>query len=307
MNSTPGSAARHQEDGRLVGCGTALITPFTAGGAIDERALRGFIDWQLDEGIDFVVPCGSTGEAATMTLAEHRRVVEITVEQVKGRVPVVAGAGSNDTVKAIELSHVVREAGATHLLHTSPMYNKPPQRGIAAHYTAIAEAVDLPLVIYNVPGRTGSNVDAATTLELAWHPRIVSVKEASGNLAQVTDCIRGKPSGFTVLSGDDELTLPILALGGDGLISVVSNVVPALMSQLVRLGRANRIEEAQHIHMRLLPWMRMAFVESNPMPVKAALSMMQMCENVLRSPLVPMSDTHSSAVRDALRTAGALA
>ena len=307
MSGTKGTTAAHHEDGTLVGCGTALITPFTTSGAVDERALRGFVDWQIDEGIDFVVPCGSTGEAATMTLDEHRRVVEITVEQVRGRVPVVAGAGSNDTTKAIELSRLMREAGATHLLHTSPMYNKPPQRGIVAHYTAIAEAVDLPIVIYNVPGRTGSNVDAATTLELAWHPRIVSVKEASGNLPQVTDCIRGKPAGFTVLSGDDELTLPILSLGGDGLISVVSNVVPALMSSLVRLGRQGKMEEARHLHMRLLPWMRMAFVESNPIPVKAALSMMEMCENVLRSPLVPMSESHESGVRDALRTAGALA
>jgi 4-hydroxy-tetrahydrodipicolinate synthase len=186
------------------------------------------------------------------------------------------------------------------------MYNKPPQRGIMAHYTAIAEAVDLPTVIYNVPGRTGSNVEASTTLHLAWHPRIVSVKEASGNLPQITDCIRGKPSGFTVLSGDDELTLPILALGGDGLISVVSNVVPGLMSTLVRLGRDGQMEEARHIHMRLLPWMRAAFIESNPIPVKAALSMMEMCENVLRSPLVPMSESHNAGVRDALRTAGAV-
>jgi 4-hydroxy-tetrahydrodipicolinate synthase len=306
MSSTQGTATVRPDDGTLMGCGTALITPFTAVGDVDERALRGFVDWQIDEGIDFVVPCGSTGEAATMTLDEHRRVVEITVKQARGRVSVVAGAGSNDTAKAIELSRLMREAGATHLLHTSPMYNKPPQRGIVAHYTAIAEAVDLPIVIYNVPGRTGSNVDAATTLELAWHPRIVSVKEASGNLPQVTDCIRGKPAGFTVLSGDDELTLPILALGGDGLISVVSNVVPALMSSLVRLARQGQLEEARHIHMRLLPWMRMAFVESNPIPVKAALSMMDMCKNVLRSPLLPMSESHEAGVRDALRTAGAL-
>ena len=291
---------------RLVGCGTALITPFTAGGEIDERALRGFVDWQLDEGIDFVVPCGSTGEAATMTLAEHRRVVEVTVEQVRGRVPVVAGAGSNDTLKAIELSRLMREAGATHLLHASPMYNKPPQRGIVAHFTAIADAAQLPIIIYNVPGRTGSNVDAATTLELAWHPGIVSVKEASGNLAQITDCIRGRPAGFSVLSGDDELTLPILALGGDGLISVVSNVAPQLVTELVRLARQCKLEEAQHIHMRLLPWMRAAFMESNPMPTKAALEMMGMCENVLRSPLVPMSAAHESVVRDALRAVGAL-
>jgi 4-hydroxy-tetrahydrodipicolinate synthase len=293
-------------DSRLVGCGTALATPFTIGGAIDERALRDFVDWQLDEGIDFVVPCGSTGEAATMTLAEHRRVVEVTVEQVNGRVPVVAGAGSNDTQKAIDLSHAMEEAGATHLLHTSPMYNKPPQRGIVAHFTAIAEAVHLPIVIYNVPGRTGSNIEAATTLEMAWHPRIVSVKEASGNLAQITDCIRGKPAGFTVLSGDDELTLPILALGGDGLISVVSNVVPRLMSELVRLGRECQLEEARQIHMQLMPWMRAAFIESNPMPVKAALTMMGKFENVLRLPLVPMDDTKSPIVRGALRAAGVL-
>ncbi len=290
----------------LVGCGTALATPFTPSGAIDERALRGFVDWQLDEGIDFVVPCGSTGEAATMTAAEHRRVVEITVEQVKGRVPVVAGAGSNDTMKAIELSRAMQEAGATHLLHVSPMYNKPPQRGIVAHFTAIADAVHLPIVIYNVPGRTGSNIEAATTLELAWHPRIISVKEASGNLAQITDCIRNKPAGFTVLSGDDELTLPILSLGGDGLISVISNVVPHLMTQLVRFGRESRFEEARHIHVQLLPWMRAAFVESNPVPVKAALSMMGKFENVLRLPLVPMDESLTPIVRDALRAAGAL-
>lgn len=293
-------------DGRLVGCGTALITPFTSSGAVDERALRGVVQWQLDEGIDFVVPCGSTGEAATMTFDEHRRVVEITVEQVDGRVPVVAGAGSNDTVKAIELSRAMREAGATHLLHASPMYNKPPQRGIVAHFTAIADAVDLPIVVYNVPGRTASNIEATTTLELARHPGIISVKEASANLPQITDCIRGRPAGFTVLSGDDELTLPILVLGGDGLISVVSNVVPRLMTELVALGRARRFEEAQQLHMRLLPWMRAAFVESNPIPVKAALAMMGRCENVLRSPLVPMAANHDATVRDALRAVGAL-
>jgi 4-hydroxy-tetrahydrodipicolinate synthase len=291
---------------RLVGCGTALATPFTASGSIDERALRGFVDWQLDEGIDFVVPCGSTGEAATMTLAEHRRVVEITVEQVRGRVPVVAGAGSNDTLKAIELSHAMQEAGATHLLHTSPMYNKPPQRGIVAHFTAIADAVRLPIIIYNVPGRTGSNIDAATTLEMAWHPRIVSIKEASGNLPQITDCIRGKPAGFTVLSGDDELTLPILALGGDGLISVVSNVVPRLMAELVKLGRECKLEDAQHVHMQLIPWMRAAFIESNPLPVKVALTMMGKFENILRLPLVPLDESKTPIVRDALRSAGVL-
>ena len=290
----------------LTGCGTALATPFTRGGDVDERALRGFVDWQIDEGIDFLVPCGSTGEAATMSPEEHRRVVEITVEQARGRVPVVAGAGSNDTRKAIELSRAMKELGATHLLHVSPMYNKPPQRGIVAHFEAIADAVDLPIVVYNVPGRTGSNIEAATSLQLAKRERIVSVKEASGNLQQITDVIAGKPKGFTVLSGDDELTLPILALGGDGLVSVVSNVVPKQMTELVRLARAGKAEEARALHMRMLPWMRAAFIESNPMPVKFALAAMGKMENVLRAPLVALDAKKEAAVRAALATAGAL-
>ncbi|MDB4881843.1 MAG: Dihydrodipicolinate synthase [Gemmatimonadetes bacterium] len=290
----------------LVGCGTALATPFTATGALDERALRGFVDWQLDEGIDFLVPCGSTGEAATMTLAEHRRVVEITAEQTRGRVPVVAGAGSNDTVKAIALSRELREVGATHLLHVAPMYSKPPQRGMALHFRAIADAVDLPIVLYNVPSRTACNIEAATTLELAAHPRITSMKEASGLLPQITDIIAGRPDGFTLLSGDDELTLPILALGGDGLISVASNVVPRQMAELVRKGRAGDLSGARELHLRLLPWLRAAFLETNPIPVKAALTMMGRFENVLRSPLVTLDHRHDAAVRDALRRVGAL-
>ena len=292
-------------DTLLRGCGTALATPFTGRGALDERALRGFVDWQIDEGIDFLVPCGSTGEAATMTPAEHFRVVEITVEQARGRVPVVAGAGSNDTAKAIETSRRMKEAGATHLLHVSPMYNKPPQRGLVAHFTAIAESTTLPLIVYNVPGRTGSNVEAATTLELAKHPRIQGVKEASANLQQITDCIVGRPKGFSVLSGDDELTLPILALGGDGLISVISNVVPKAMTRLVKLARTGDLSGAREMHMRLLPWMRAAFIESNPIPVKAALAMMGKMENVLRRPLVPLMEGNAAAVRAALVQADA--
>jgi 4-hydroxy-tetrahydrodipicolinate synthase len=293
-------------DPLLTGCGTALATPFTTSGALDERALRGFVDWQIDEGIDFVVPCGSTGEAATMTPAEHVRVVEITVEQARGRVPVVAGAGSNDTAKAIETSRRMKEAGATHLLHVSPMYNKPPQRGLVAHFTAIADETSLPVVVYNVPGRTSSNVEATTTLELAKHPRIQSVKEASGNLQQITDCIVGKPKGFTVLSGDDELTLPVLALGGDGLISVISNATPKLMTELVRAGRKGDVARARELHRQLLPWMRAAFVESNPVPVKAALAMMGKMQNVLRLPLVPLAAAKADTVRAALVQAGAL-
>src|SRR3954468_7188125 len=289
---------------RLTGCGTALVTPFIKSGEIDERSLRAFVDWQIASGVHFVVPCGSTGEAATMTLEEHRRVVEITVEQVKGRVAVVAGAGSNDTAKAIALSKTMKEVGATHLLHTSPMYNKPPQRGIIEHYKALASAVDLPIVVYNVPGRTGSNIEAKTTLQMAEIKGIHAVKEASGNLNQIADVIRGRQKGFMVLSGDDELTLPVMALGGDGIISVVSNAIPGPMSTLCDLMAAGDLAAARKLHMQLLPWMRAAFIESNPLPVKAGLAMMGKIKNVLRLPLVPMSESHNDAVKGALRTAG---
>ena len=292
---------------RLVGCGTALVTPFNADGSIDEAALRALVDWQIEEGIHFLVPCGSTGEAATMTLEEHCRVVRVTVEQAAGRVPIVAGAGSNDTHTAIALSRAMRDCGATHLLHTSPMYNKPPQRGIVAHYRAIAATTDLPIVIYNVPGRTGSNIEAKTTLEMAKIPGIAAVKEASGQLGQIADILRGRPEGFSVLSGDDELTFPVMALGGDGIVSVVSNATPRPMAQLCDAMRRGEIDAAREIHFRLLPWMRAAFVESNPLPVKAALSMMGRMQNVLRLPLVPLADAHADVVRRALATAGALA
>ena len=289
---------------RLAGCGTALVTPFTRGGDVDERALRALVEWQLAEGIHFLVPCGSTGEAATMTPDEQRRVIEIVVDTVNGRVPVVAGAASNDTQRAIALSRAAKDVGATHLLHTSPMYNKPPQRGIIAHYRAIADAVDLPIVVYNVPGRTGSNVEARTTLTLAATPRIVAVKEASGNLGQITDILRDRPREFSVLSGDDELTLSVMAAGGDGIISVVSNATPRLMSELCECMHKGDVAGARDRHFRLLPWMRAAFIESNPLPVKAALAMMRKIENVLRLPLVPMDEKHVSLVRGALATAG---
>ena len=291
----------------LRGCGTALATPFSADGSIDEKALRAFVEWQVTEGIHFVVPCGSTGEAATMTGEEHRRVVDITVEQVNGRVPIVAGAGSNDTKKAIALSKEMRDAGATHLLHTSPMYNKPPQRGIIAHFRAIADATDLPIVVYNVPGRTGSNVEAATTLALAEHENITAVKEASGNMAQIAEIIRNRPEDFTILSGDDGLTLSVMAEGGDGVISVTSNVVPKLTSRVVELFDEGDVEGARELAHELADWTSAAFVESNPIPVKAALAMMGRAENVLRLPLVPMAESNNEVVRSALRKAGALA
>jgi len=292
--------------GVLTGCGTALVTPFTDTGALDEPALREFVDWQIAEGVHFLVPCGSTGEAATMTLDEHRRVVAITVEQANGRLPVVAGAGSNDTQKAIALSKEMQTVGASHLLHTSPMYNKPPQRGIVAHFRAIADAVPLPIVIYNVPGRTGSNVEAATTLELAEDERFVAVKEASGNLAQISEIIRNCPAGFSVLSGDDALTVPVMADGGDGVISVTSNVVPKLVSQLTECLALGDLVQARSLSHQLAPWTTAAFVESNPIPTKAALSLMGRMKNVLRLPLVPLAEKYGELLKSSLEAVGAL-
>ena len=295
------------KDASLRGCGTALVTPFARDGSLDEKALRALVDWQIAEGIHFLVPCGSTGEAATLTSVEHRRVVEIVVEQAAGRVPICAGAGSNDTRRAIAQSKEMQAAGATHLLHVSPMYNKPPQRGLIAHFRAIAESTSLPIVLYNVPGRTGGNVEAPTTLDLATVPNIVAMKEASGNLAQIGDIIRGRPEGFIVLSGDDALTLPVMAAGGDGVISVVSNVTPRAMAQLTERMRAGDVAAARAIHDRLWSWMQTAFIESNPIPAKFALSLMGRIENVLRLPLVPLAETHHAAVRASLEKAGALA
>lgn len=292
---------------RLAGCGTALVTPFLESGDVDERSLRSLVEWQIASGVHFVVPCGSTGEAATMTIPEHRRVVEITVEQAAGRVAVVAGAASNDTRKAIALSREMEAAGATHLLHASPMYNKPPQRGIVAHFLAIADAVRTPIVVYNVPGRTGSNVEAATTLELAEHSNIVAVKEASGNLGQIGEIIRHRPATFSVLSGDDPLTLQVMADGGDGVISVTSNVAPRLVAQLTELCAAGDFSAAREVHHQLAEWTAAAFVEPNPIPAKAALAMMGRISNVLRLPLVPLAAKFETTVRAALVSVGALA
>jgi 4-hydroxy-tetrahydrodipicolinate synthase len=291
----------------LRGCGTALVTPFTADGAIDEPALRALVQAQLAAGIHFLVPCGSTGEAATLSFDEHVRVVEIVADEVRGRVPVVAGAGSNDTAKAIAFSQAVAGAGATHLLHVSPMYSKPPQRGIIAHFHAIADATALPIMLYNVPGRTASNMEAETTLHLAEHPRIVAVKEASGNLAQMDVILRDRPEGFLVFSGDDAITLPLMALGAEGIVSVVSNVFPRAMVQLVDAMFSDDFARARSLHRALLPFFSAAFVESNPMPVKAVLAADGTMVNVLRSPLVPLGAEHAqrvlavvSSVRDAL-------
>jgi 4-hydroxy-tetrahydrodipicolinate synthase len=291
---------------RFAGCGTALVTPFTSDGAVDEPALRSLVNWQIEQGVHFLVPIGSTGEAATLTPAEQRRVVEVVVEQAGGRVPVVAGAGSNDTRRAVAASRAMRELGITHLLHVAPMYNRPPQRGIVQHFRAIVEASDLPVIAYNVPGRTGCNIEAETALEIAELPNVVGIKEASGNLAQVAEIVRNRPPHFSVLSGDDALTLAVMEAGGDGVVSVVSNATPRAMTELVSRCLAGEYSVARAIHERLEPWMRSAFVESNPIPVKAALAMLGRACNVLRLPLVPLEERYEPLLWESLVHAGAL-
>jgi 4-hydroxy-tetrahydrodipicolinate synthase len=288
----------------LTGCGTALVTPFDDQGKVDEPTLRRLVEWQLAEGVHFLVPCGSTGEAVTMTQDEHLRVVAITAEVANGRVPIVAGAGSNDTARAIALSRALVGVGATHLLHVTPMYNKPPQRGLLAHFTAIADACDLPTVLYNVPGRTAINLAADTTLRLAEHARIVAIKEASADLAQITEILRSRPADFSVLSGDDGMTLAVIAAGGHGIVSVISNATPRPMADMVNAALSGDFASARQVNLRLTPWMRAAFVESNPIPVKAALHMMGRIGSRLRLPLVELSAAHTATVRDALITAG---
>lgn len=288
----------------LRGAITALVTPFTSDGRLDEPALRELVAWQVEQGIDGVVPVGSTGEAATLTLAERARVVAITAEVVAGRVPVIAGAGSNDTAAAMENSRVLAAAGATHLLHVSPMYSKPPQRGLLAHFRAVADAATMPVVLYNVPGRTASNMDVETQLALAEHPNIVATKEASGNIEQIGEIIRRRPAGFAVLSGDDALTADVMALGGDGVISVVSNAVPATMHALTAAAARGDDAAARALHDTLLPLFSAAFVESNPIPIKAALAVMGRIGNVLRLPLVPLDTRYEDVVRHALVSAG---
>jgi len=290
----------------LSGCGTALVTPFLADGAVDEPALRALVEWQIAEGIDFLVPCGSTGEAATLDQEEHLRVVAITAEVAAGRVPVVGGAASNDTKKAIALSRLVIDAGATHLLHASPMYSRPPQRGIVGHFMAIADAVSRPVVLYNVPSRTASNMEAATTLTLAAHPNIVAMKEASGNIAQIEEIMRNRPDGFAVFSGDDAVTMQLMTRGANGVISVISNAAPRKMSDLTRAMLRGDVNTA-HMHDGTLKALyRASGLESNPIPIKAALELLGRAGNVLRLPLVPLAAEYVSAVREALVAAGAL-
>jgi 4-hydroxy-tetrahydrodipicolinate synthase len=289
---------------RLQGCGTALITPFTGDGAVDLPALRALVDWQIAEGIDFLVPCGSTGEAQTLSELERERVVAAVIEVAAGRVPVMAGATSNDTARAVEEIQRMCRLGADYILTATPYYNRPTQEGLYRHFLAAADAATRPVCLYNVPGRTAVNLTPSVTLRLSSHPNIMGIKEASGDLKQMMTILRERPDDFSVLSGDDWLTLPLIAAGGDGLISVISNEVPAAMTALIHLLLSENYEKARSWHYRLLPLMDANFLETNPAPVKAALYCMGRIENVLRLPLVPVSDATLTSLRIALREAG---
>ncbi|MFN8095748.1 MAG: 4-hydroxy-tetrahydrodipicolinate synthase [Vicinamibacteria bacterium] len=271
----------------FTGCGTALVTPFTATGAVDEAGVRRLARRQIDGGVHFLVPCGTTGEAPTLSAAERRRVVEIVVDEARGKVPVLAGAGGYDTREVVEAAREMRAAGADGLLSVTPYYNKPTPEGLFRHYSAIAEATPLPIVLYNVPGRTGCNIDPATLGRLATIPRVVAVKEASGNMTQICEVVRAAPDGFFVLSGDDALTLPAMAVGARGIISVASNEVPEEMAQMVEAAERGDFAAARAIHSRLLPLLLGNFAESNPIPVKAAMALMGLVEENYRLPMVP--------------------
>ena len=286
------------------GAMTAIATPFASDGAVDYEALRRLVAWQVDSGIHGLVPCGTTGEGATLDDDEHARVIATVAETVGGRVPVIAGCGSNDTRRTVAAAKRAREAGATGLLVVSPYYNKPNRSGMLAHYHAVADATELPIMLYNVPGRTGQNLGSELILELARIERIVAVKEASGNLEQIAAIVESRPSGFGVFSGDDALALPTVALGADGLVSVVSNEAPGEIAALLDAALAGRLDQARAIHYKLLPLMRANFLESNPVTVKTALEILGRCSGRVRSPLGPAAASTVDAVRRALRSGG---
>src|SRR5438552_12149511 len=272
---------------RFTGTGTALVTPFRNDGALDELALEELIQRQIDRGIDFLVPCGTTGESPTLTHEEHLRVVEITVNVVKGKVPVLAGAGGYNTREVIVRARELAEIGVDGILSVTPYYNKPTQEGLYQHFRLIAEAVPLPIILYSVQGRTGVNIEPATVKRLAEIENIVGVKEASGNISQMAAILNSVPEDFIVLSGDDAITLPLMAVGGRGVISVASNEVPREMSQMVEAVERGDFAAARKLHASLLPLMLVNFVESNPIPVKAAMAAMGLLDEVYRLPMVP--------------------
>jgi 4-hydroxy-tetrahydrodipicolinate synthase len=290
---------------KLLGCGTAIVTPFLADGSLDEKALRALVSWQIESGIDFLVPCGTTGETPTLSHDEWRRVIEITVETAAGRVPIVAGATSNCTADAVaKASEAAGIKGVDALLSASPYYNKPTQEGQFQHFKAVVEAAGIPVIIYNVPGRTGVNVEPATLVRLAALPNVVAVKEASGNITQIGEICGLLPQPFAVLSGDDALTLPVIAVGGQGVISVASNAFPAEMTELTRAALDNDWTRARQLHHKYLALMQANFIESNPMPIKAVLAMQGRIQENYRLPMCKMQPHLRAKLESIARAAG---
>ena len=287
----------------LRGAWTALVTPFK-GGEVDERAMREAVDFQVAGGINGLVPCGSTGESSTLTYEEHIRVIQITVDAARKRVPVLAGAGANSTAEALHLCLASKDVGADGVLVVAPYYNRPSQKGLCVHYEALLDAVDLPLVLYNIPGRTGINVEPDTVAVLSRHPRFVGIKEAAGNCDQVSRLFDLCGTDFQVLSGDDSLTLPFMSVGAVGVISVLSNVLPKETSLMVHAMLEGRPAAALELHRRLFPLMRALFVETNPVPVKAALGLLGRCDPYVRPPLAALEDANLAKLRAALKACG---
>src|SRR5215470_2098005 len=287
---------------RFVGCGTALVTPFQTGFSLDEVALRKLVQRQIRGGVDFLVPCGTTGESPTLTHREHLRIVEITLEEASGKVPVLAGAGGYNTQEVCELARELEALGVDGLLSVTPYYNKPTQDGLYQHYRRIAQTTRLPIVLYNVPGRCGTNLEPATARRLAEIENIVGIKEASGNISQMAALANAVPEDFVILSGDDAITLPLFALGGRGVISVVSNEIPSEMAQLCRLALQGDFARAREIHRKFLPLMEVNFVESNPIPVKAALALMGLLKPVWRLPMTPPKAENLSRIQSVLES-----
>lgn len=292
---------------QLKGAITAIVTPFQKDGSVDTDSLRGLVQFQLEGNINGIVPCGSTGEAATLSQEEYQEVIRVVVNEVNGKIPVIAGAGNNDTQKAVLFSRLAKEAGADGLLHVTPFYNKPTISGLIAHYKTIAEAVDMPIILYNVPGRTGQNVTDSMTLRIAKSvPQVVGVKEASGDLMQMMEIVKHAPSDFSILSGDDAMTLPLMSVGGHGCISVVANEVPKEFALLTRSALKGDFEEAKKLHYHLLDLMNVNFLETNPIPVKTALSLMGKIEEQFRLPLVSMEIQNKERLRQVMKGVGLL-
>jgi 4-hydroxy-tetrahydrodipicolinate synthase len=290
----------------FTGCGTALVTPFQRDLSLDEATLRRLVRRQVEAGVNFLIPCGTTGESPTLNRAEHLRVVQIALEEARGKVPVLAGAGGYNTSEVIELARELERMGVDGILSVTPYYNKPTQEGLYQHYKAIASAIRLPIVVYSVQGRTGVNIEPATMVRLAAIDNIVGVKEASGNIAQVATILNEVPTTFTVLSGDDAVTIPVMALGGRGIVSVVSNQIPGEMTQLAQACLRGDFETARRIQARYLPLMNVNFVESNPIPVKAALGLMGLLEPVYRLPMTPPSPANLARIAKVLEATGLL-